>query len=75
MKITIETTNNGIIVTEEPAFEEDLGSRASWDLVDDLGRGDIEKQAQILYHVIELLGWYGSKHDPKRLRVSVETQN
>ena len=38
---------------------------------EDSDTGEVEAGARLLYHLLELLGLYGSKHDAARLRVTV----
>lgn len=63
--ITIRPVTNGYIlddgdsteVIEEPEDE----------------HGEVRAAASLLWRVVELIGCYGSKHDPVRLRIRLET--
>lgn len=70
MRIVIETTDNGAILSTDDQNGEDV--RFSYDLETHLGEDDREKQAQLLYQLVELLGWMGSRHDEKRIRINIE---
>lgn len=69
MKIMIETTDNGAVLFTD---EKEDNVYFSYDLETHLGEEDRDKQAQFLYQLVDLLGWMGSRHDEKRIRINVE---
>lgn len=69
MKIIIETTDNGAVIFTD---EKEYNVYFSYDLEDFMGADDRKKQAQLLYQLVDLLGWTGSRHDEERIRINVE---
>lgn len=70
MEIVIRTTNNGIILSTYYSNDESPVEN-SYDFDDQSLKEEIHKKQQVLYEVIDQLGWYGSKHDQYRLRINI----
>ena len=64
--ITIEHAFNGFIVTDTDA--EGNQKQVFQETVD----GDIKHVELMLWHILESVGYYGSKHDAERIRISIE---
>lgn len=73
MKIIIETVQNGVVIrTTESGGEPHEELSYAFDTDSNFGDEDRDKQAHALWQVLELLGWVGSKHDAKRIYITVE---
>ena len=72
MKIILDLAANGIISTTVYSDEEP-NLVTVFEMEDDMGNESFEGRAAVLWHLIDQLGWYGSKHNPKRLRVNIES--
>lgn len=69
MKLIIDFATNGIVVNTQ---YEDKDEVSVFETEDGLGSEIYEGRAAVLWHIIDQLGWYGSKHDAKRIRVKIE---
>lgn len=66
MKLEIEQVDNGFIVR---SLSEDTVITVFED------RDNLEHYRDMCYHVLECLGYIGSKHDKERLKVEIIKQN
>lgn len=66
-ELTIKTAANGFIVTYENEYGEDTQVLFSWHDNDDK-----ECFVNLLNYIKEYFGYYGSKHDEKRIFVKLE---
>lgn len=65
MKLTIETCDNGFLVKRECDESESTVITVFED------RDNLEHYQQMCYHILECLGYVGSKHDEERLWVEI----
>lgn len=70
MKLTIETAENGILVTSP---KEDLLYDTVHTVFED--RNNLEHYRDMCYHILECVGYIGSKHDEERLFIEIRKQN
>lgn len=71
MKILIENAENGVIVT---AIDGDFDGTKVFETEDYSGNENFDARTALLWHLVDRLGWYGSKHDEKRIRINIETK-
>ncbi len=74
MKISIERVDNGFILKSPGDWDESTG-KEQIKVFEENSRdefGEHEALQKLFYVIIEELGLYGSKHDAKRLRVTLE---
>ena len=69
--IQIEQAQNGIII--KTIYKDESDGVTVFETEDDMGNENYEGRSAVLWHLIDQLGWYGSKHDAKRLRIHIET--
>lgn len=74
MKIMIKPTMNGVFIEIFTEDAETPSESYSYDTENYIGEDNLEKQQEVMYQIMDLLGWCGSKHDAKRLRLNIETQ-
>lgn len=69
MKITIESLNNGFLVTNE--VDGEVSERIAFAF------NEFEKECavELLCCIKEMLGFYGSKHDAERIYIKLEKQH
>lgn len=70
MIIKIESVKNGLIIST--SYSDGTGDVEVF-RTDNCSEDDVEERVAALWHLIDELGWYGSKHDEKRIRVIIET--
>lgn len=70
MKITIETTDNGYIVTG-PHPNADREMTEVFEEKETGDKFDVFCLRRVLWSVLELIGYYGSDHDKRRLWVRI----
>lgn len=74
--VRIEQAVNGFVVTtEDPVYSEDgdfIRANTGSVFVFEEGDNPLECHQGLLYYVLDEFGISGSKHDPKRVRVSIE---
>ena len=70
MKIEINLAENGVIVH---TIHEDVPDQVEvFETEDGMGNELYDGRAAVLWTLIDRLGWYGSKHDEKRIRIVIE---
>lgn len=72
MKIVIDCASNGVIATTICNGDKRV---EVFETEDPDGNDNYKGRAAVLWHLIDQLGWYGSKHDEKRVRVDIETSD
>ncbi len=75
MDIVIKRAANGL-VTEVATTTSD-GYPTIERMVFNTDRSDLEDQKSVvefLYHILDQIGWCGSKHDPTRIRIVIKDQ-
>jgi len=70
MKITIQTTANGLIVSQA----DDKWSTVVYETEshDDRIPCDVNRVQTFLYDLLDMLGYTGSRHDAARIRIKIE---
>ena len=68
MTLIIKTANNGVVITAR--FHDGTTETSVFETEDT--SDDYQGRAAVLWHIIDQLGWFGSKHDEKRIRVHIE---
>lgn len=69
--IQIKTVSNGWIVTD--LSDSEMSRRSViFEAQNDVNEHDVKKIQELLYHIVELLGVVGSRHDRQRIMVRIE---
>jgi hypothetical protein len=79
VRITIDTAQNGYIITSKEFTEDDSIPYDSYTVIEEAEGVDdaceLVAMQSLLYSVMESLGAYNSKHKTHRLTISVEKQD
>lgn len=72
-KMTIERVDNGFLLEFPDVYEDDDAPRTRREVIaEDDGRwGNIEAGQMLIYRIMEFFDLTGSKHDERRLQVSI----